>query len=94
MTPLPVNFEELLKAVHRRTGASNFSVKLEGHTLSSSRDLIVAYLNSRHERLVFDIEETGSDMSPASAPAYKGQESLHVTNGVLSKQDLLRGLGR
>ena len=106
LTPVPVNFEELLKAINKATGVFNFNVKLEGQTLSNSKDLIVAYLNNRHERLVLDVEEIVPDMSamdPASQAMFRSMmdrlkgseeaqapEPMHVSNGALSKPDLLR----
>jgi hypothetical protein len=106
LTPVPVNFEELLKAVNKATGVFNFNVKLAGQTLSNSRDLIVAYLNNRNEHLTLDIEEIVPDMSgmdPASQAMFQSmmdkfkgleeaqaQEPMRLENGALTKQDLLR----
>ena len=71
---IPVNYEELLKTVNRETGIFNFHVKLGENEITSSRDLIVAYLNHREDQLVFAVEEITPDLSsmnPASQMMYQ-----------------------
>jgi len=70
----PLNYEELLKTVNKETGVFNFRVRVGEAEITSSRDLIVAYLNSREDRLTFVVEELALDLAglnPASQMMYQ-----------------------
>lgn len=74
MSTPPLNYEELLKTVNKETGIFNFHVSVEGMEITSSRDLIVAYLNNREEILTFVVEEITPDLgglNPASQMMYQ-----------------------
>jgi hypothetical protein len=105
---IPLNYEELLKAVNRETGVFNFHVKLGAVSIASSQDLVVAYLNHNEDKLVFQVEEITPDMGSMDSSSQamfqsmmdrfkhlateekpKGAQ-LAVTDGTLSKDDLLR----
>jgi len=60
---IPLNYEELLKAVNRETGVFNFHVKLGATSIASSQDLVVAYLNHKDDKLVFVVDEITPDLS-------------------------------
>ena len=105
LTSLPLNYEELLKAVNKETGIFNFHVKVGDAEITSSRDLIVTYLNHREDKLTFTVEEITPELGSLNKVMYqsmmdkfkqftteesKDQEILRVQDGVLSKEDLHR----
>lgn len=103
---LPLNFEELLRAVNGSTGLMNFNVSVAGQRINNTKELIITYLNNREDRLVLDVEEIEANLGhldPASQAMFRSmmdkfkgieeaqaQEPMEVSNGALSKQDLLR----
>lgn len=71
---LPLNYEELLKTVNKETGIFNFHVRVGDAEITSSRDLIVTYLNNKEDKLTFVVEEITHElaaMNPASQMMYQ-----------------------
>lgn len=73
---IPVNYEELLKLVNRETGIFNFHVRLGDAEIASSRDLIVAYLNHRDDRLVFNVDEITPDLGSLNSSSQLMYQSM------------------
>lgn len=104
LSSIPLNYEELLKVVNRETGVFNFHVKLGSTVISSSQELVVAYLNHKEDKLVFLIEEIAPIDSSSQAMFQSMMErfrnlgtaektvedQLQVTDGTIGVQDLLR----
>lgn len=100
LSDVPVNFEELCNAVYRTTGAVQFKIKFRDHVIVNDEQLFTAYLENREDSIEFLIDEdlqstgyVGSSVENLSKHLAKPQGSgpkLTVTNGVVTKEDLLR----
>ena len=101
----PLNYEELLKAVNQITSIYNFTIKLGTAQITSSRDLIISYLNNKEEKLVLEVEEIRTDLSCLDSSSQAMAQSMlekfkhlieekkgriEVRGGTISKEDLLR----
>jgi len=89
---IPLNYEELLKAVNRETGLYHFRIKLGPACIASSRDLIVCYLNHQADRLVLEVEESrvevgGRDPSSQTMLQSMMDKFRHLATG----EELRRG---
>lgn len=83
---IPINYEELLKAVNRETGIYHFHIKQGPAYITSSHDLVVCYLNHQADKLVLEVEETRADGGAMDSSSQAMLQSVmdkfrHLTTG-------------